>query len=678
MCSKCGEAYGPDVIFCPKDGTPLGSKKTEVVDDPYVGICLAGQFSIEQLVGIGAMGRVYRAHQSGIDRDVAVKILHRELMMNAGLISRFHREAKVASRLVHPNVVQVLMTGDVDRMTDGDIGGEAYLAMEYLDGISLHSALGAAGGSLPLPRALHVVLQVCDAVGEAHAQNIVHRDLKPENVMLVRRGDDPDFVKVLDFGVARMDWADSSVATQAGVIFGTARYISPEGAQGNQVTPRSDAYSIATMLFQCLAGRTPFDAENPVAILVKQTSEPAPPLRSIERASYVPEPLAKVIEENLAKNPEHRASDARAFGRAIVEAARDSGLSPDDLLSSSTLLGGGRALQLQSIARTRSLNLTDALADKMRGDTAAGDSVPTATDDEKRDTKTARDTRGPGGTRVIDSPAPTKPESSVDPTLADEPADEVRRASTPPSRPRASRPPRSSRPPPSSPAPASHAPPSSPSPHSSPAPPSGRPSALSLPPVPTRGPSRVAFIAGSFVFGAAISVAIAFALGAFERDDRPTPATYANRAKAAMAASAWDDPPGENVKDLTETALRRWPGAEPILAVRRDAATRLTDRAETLRATEEEEAIHMAELAVDLDPSSQRARALLRSLRVASTPSPPVGTDAGRTAEPEAAPSPKLGARKSAVPTKTPRIAPPADAGVAPEPAEKKPGGRWL
>ena len=253
VCSKCGNGYATGVIFCPRDGTPLGGSKTELAEDPYAGLMVQGQFRIEQLIGIGSMGRVYRAHQQGIDREVAIKVLHRELSRNATVIGRFRREAKVASRLTHPNVVQVLVTGELEPV-GSEVGGEAYLVMEYLDGISLRSALAASGGAMPLPRALHIILQVCDAVGEAHAQGIVHRDLKPENVMLVRRGDDKDFVKVLDFGVARIDWADSTVATQAGAIFGTARYISPEGAQGDTVDPPSDVYSIATMLFECLAG----------------------------------------------------------------------------------------------------------------------------------------------------------------------------------------------------------------------------------------------------------------------------------------------------------------------------------------------------------------------------------------------------------------------------------------
>src|SRR5512132_50215 len=315
-CPSCAERYDADVLFCPRDGTPLASTRSPSFSsadrDPYVGLELSGQIRIKHLIGIGSMGRVYRAFQGGIERDVAVKILHRELSGNAELVARFHREAKVASRLVHPNVVQVLMTGALAASTDPGVGGELYLVMEHLDGISLLSALAAAGtdeaaAALPLPRALHIILQICDAVGEAHLQSIVHRDLKPENVMLVRRGDDTDYVKVLDFGIARLDWADRSMATQAGLIFGTAKYISPEGAEGQQVGPAADVYSIATMLYQMLAGRTPFEGESPVALLVQHTHTPPAELRTIARASYVPAQIAAVIMQNLAKKPGDRA-----------------------------------------------------------------------------------------------------------------------------------------------------------------------------------------------------------------------------------------------------------------------------------------------------------------------------------------------------------------------------------
>src|SRR5262249_4610195 len=223
------------------------------------------------------------------------------------------------------------------------LGGELYLVMEYLDGISLLSALAAAGtpgegAALPLPRALHIALQVCDAVGEAHAQGIVHRDLKPENVMLVRRGDDQDYVKVLDFGIARLDWADRGMATQTGLIFGTAKYISPEGAEGQPVGPPADVYSIATMLYQMLAGRTPFEGDSPVALLVQHTHAPPPELRSVARASYVPAPLSAAIMQNLSKKAVERAPNARAFGRDLIAAARAGGLYPEEIATQSTLM----------------------------------------------------------------------------------------------------------------------------------------------------------------------------------------------------------------------------------------------------------------------------------------------------------------------------------------------------
>jgi len=378
VCPECRGEYAQEALFCPRDGTPLtGRPPSEPRErDPYLGREIAGQFRIERLLGVGAMGRVYRAHQRDVERPVAIKILRRDLMRDATLSERFRREARVVSRLSHPNVVGVLMSGELPA-TGECPGGEAYLVMEYLDGPSLRSALAAAGGALPLPRALHVMLQVCDAVGEAHAHQIVHRDLKPENVMLVRRGDDRDFAKVLDFGVARVEHADATVATQAGVIFGTARYVSPEGARGEVVTPASDVYSLAVMLFECLAGRAPFEGPSPLSILVQHTTTPAPELRDIERASYVPEPIARVVALGLAKDPTARPPNARELGRTLIEAARASGLRPDDLVTRSALLGDGASVtQLASLERTKSLELAPSLAARLGGVTSAPEEPP--------------------------------------------------------------------------------------------------------------------------------------------------------------------------------------------------------------------------------------------------------------------------------------------------------------
>ncbi len=653
VCSRCGASYPADVIFCPKDGTPLGARKTEIVDDPYLGLVIAGQFRVDQLIGIGAMGRVYRAHQSGIDRDVAVKILHRDLLRNPTVIARFHREAKVASRLVHPNVVQMLMTGELERVSR-DVGGEAYLVMEYLDGISLRSALAAAGGALPLPRALHVILQVCDAVGEAHAQGIVHRDLKPENVMLVKRGDDTEFAKVLDFGVARIDWSDSSMATQAGAIFGTARYISPEGAQGAKVSAPSDVYSIAIMLFQCLSGETPFDGESPVAILLKHTSEPAPDLRSRTRASYVPEALARMISANLAKDPAERCRNAREFGRALLEAARSAGLSPDDLVVRSTLVANVPGpLQLASIERTKSMGLTPELAAKMAEGSRSGRTA--LLEPEHPQTESASDTRAQTA-----SGEDSLRRSSVEPTMHDEPIERI-------SSPQASRGPL-------------------PSQSSQPTGPHSLPARISWPEhtPPTDGGGfamrRWLVVAACFTLGVALTAVLAHRLGAFSEPD-PGADGYAERARTALAAGAFDTPPGENVKDITDTALRRWPRSESVLAVRRDTARTLTDTSRGLKTTDRAKAVRFAALATELDPESSEARSLADELRA---PPPVADKPTLVTDKPQERPAPERAPRPR--PQKTPpgpgaagaKAPAPADSTPAPAPAPTPAGGRWL
>jgi len=209
-----------------------------------------------------------------------------------------------------------------------------FLALEYLDGLTLRSVLLAQGALTPA-RAVHVLLQIADALGEAHERGIVHRDLKPENAMLVRRGDDPDFVKVLDFGVARAD-ADEypAIATRAGAIFGSARYVAPECAAGGASTPASDVYALATLGYECLTGSPPFDGENAIQVLLKQQSARLPPL--LERAPNVPVALAQLLETNLSKSPQARAQNARQFLRDLLTAA-DPTLGP--ALSSRTRRG---------------------------------------------------------------------------------------------------------------------------------------------------------------------------------------------------------------------------------------------------------------------------------------------------------------------------------------------------
>ena len=313
VCPLCGLRYDAAATFCQKDGAIL-TTTTGGGSDPFVGRVVLGQFRIEEAIGSGGMGTVYRAHQTSLGRDVAIKILHPELAKNPDAVRRFHREARVATSLEHPNLVRVFLFGELPE------DGSLYLVMEHLAGRSLVEVLDQ-DGVMPVPRAMHVLLQICDAIGVAHAQGIVHRDVKPENVMLVDRLGDPDYVKVLDFGIARMLWDQQSALTQSGVIFGTARYISPEGASGEATDARSDVYSLGVLAYQLLTGITPFDAGSPVAMLMKHIHDAPAPLRSRGEGRRVPQVIADAVMRALAKNPDARWDDAAAMARALREAA---------------------------------------------------------------------------------------------------------------------------------------------------------------------------------------------------------------------------------------------------------------------------------------------------------------------------------------------------------------------
>lgn len=323
-CARCGQSYGPQALYCPHDGAPLTGRALPA-DDPYLGRVVGEDLELRELIGVGAMARVYRAHQRGVDRAVAVKLLHPELARDEAALGRFRREARVAGRLDHPNVVTVLTTGTL-RSADAGVQSIPWLALELLDGISLRSALAAAGGALELARAVHVLLQLAGALGTAHALGVVHRDPKPENVMLVRRGEEPDFVKLVDFGLARTDATDDAFATREGAVLGSARYVSPEAARGERVSPASDVYSLGVVAFEALAGRAPFEADNPVTILVRHARDPAPDVRAIAAAGSVPEALARLVAACLEKSPTARPRDGWAFARELRRAARASGL----------------------------------------------------------------------------------------------------------------------------------------------------------------------------------------------------------------------------------------------------------------------------------------------------------------------------------------------------------------
>jgi eukaryotic-like serine/threonine-protein kinase len=280
-------------------------------NDSMIGLTVdGGRYEIVKLIGEGGMGRVFQARQVSMNRMVALKILRAQLASDEQLLARFQQEALSVSRLRHPNTITIF---DYGKTEDGYL----FMAMELLGGRSLYAVLRDAV-QLALPRTLHIMEQVCGAVGEAHQLGIVHRDLKPENIQIDKVGNDPDFTKVLDFGIAKIIHGDQSAGegktlTMAGAIFGTPHYMSPEQVHGTKVDHRTDIYSLGIILYELLAGKPPFDGATPMAVMMAQASKPPPDIRDTAPDADVTDSVAELINECLDKDREKRLSTMSEF-----------------------------------------------------------------------------------------------------------------------------------------------------------------------------------------------------------------------------------------------------------------------------------------------------------------------------------------------------------------------------
>src|ERR1700730_13228669 len=266
--------------------------------DPFIGRdILGGQFQILQKIGAGGMGAVYKALQPQMNRMVGVMIRHPKLAGRKDLVSRFRREARAMSQLSHPNTVKVFMFGELD-------DGSLYIIMEFLEGKNLNQTV-RADGPFPVARALPVLIQVCGALAEAHDAGIIHRDLKPENIFLVQSGGLRDYAKVLDFGLAKVGERQmrpgSVILTQEGMVFGTPEFMSPEQAQGKPLTPASDIYSLAVILYEVLTGKLPFDAKSAMDyISLHVTGKPVPLSQRVPGRTF-PALLDQIMDRALAQ-----------------------------------------------------------------------------------------------------------------------------------------------------------------------------------------------------------------------------------------------------------------------------------------------------------------------------------------------------------------------------------------
>ena len=312
ICTQCGTEYDLNQKFCPLDGSPL---RLQSADDPLIGQMVADRYQILSLIGEGGMGRVYLAEHVRMGRKSAVKVINPALATTADAISRFNREASNACKINHPNVAQVY---DFGEMADGTL----YLAMEYIDGETL-DAIVAREGPLPPVRAAHITKQVADALYAAHHLGIVHRDLKPENVMIARHLDGSDWVKVVDFGIAKTiqrDGSGSQTVTTAGVSLGTPEYMSPEQLAGEKLDHRTDIYSLGLVLFNMLTGELPYPKLTSKETLVRRLTSPPKSLAEVRPQTSWPASLQTALNRALTPDVADRFDNVADFGRAVVRA----------------------------------------------------------------------------------------------------------------------------------------------------------------------------------------------------------------------------------------------------------------------------------------------------------------------------------------------------------------------
>jgi len=289
-------------------------------DDPLIGTVIGERYRVLAPLGKGGMGAVYRVEHVMMKKELALKLLHPELGRLEEVAKRFEREAEAAARLDHPNIITVT---DFGRTAQGQL----FLVMELLHGPSLAEVIRPAnvddkhGQPLGTQRSVHVIRQVLRALEHAHASGVVHRDLKPENIVLVQRDDDKDVVKLLDFGIAKISEGESKreTLTQAGVVFGTPEYLSPEQAMGEAADGRADLYAAGIMLYEMLTGQRPFEAASKVEVLSMHLTRDAVPMHKVAPQADVPAALERVVEKAMAKKREERFATAATFLRALDE-----------------------------------------------------------------------------------------------------------------------------------------------------------------------------------------------------------------------------------------------------------------------------------------------------------------------------------------------------------------------
>ncbi|MCX7808345.1 MAG: serine/threonine protein kinase, partial [Deltaproteobacteria bacterium] len=309
ICQRCQHSNEDTARFCQACGAML-EQVSGISTDPLVGRVIQDRYRITRVIGEGGMGRVYEAEQrlGAAVRKVAIKTLRPELSHDPQIAARFNRECETVIQLTHPNTIQFY---DFGKLEDGTL----FIVMEFISGHSLATELEERGPLDPL-RADHILAQVCGSLHEAHKRGIIHRDLKPENILLSERGGQPDFVKVVDFGIAKHDdsqEANRTKLTKQGTILGTPAYMSPEQFVGKELDARSDIYSLGIVAYEMLTGRLPFDAQTPWEWATKHLTQAPLPIDAHPHGARLPQFKKDAIMRALSKNPAERQSDVMQF-----------------------------------------------------------------------------------------------------------------------------------------------------------------------------------------------------------------------------------------------------------------------------------------------------------------------------------------------------------------------------
>ncbi len=297
LCIACKQEFSGDEITCPNDGTTL----THLTMEASVGSTIGDKYEILAVIGGGAMGLVYKARHMLMKRVVAVKMLHPNMLPDAGTVMRFKKEAEALSCLNHPNILTVFDFGISTQ-------GQPYLVTDYLEGQTLGELLESSE-LVPWQRTVRIFMQVCSALAHAHKNGVVHRDIKPSNIMLTEFEDQQDYVKILDFGIAKViteETENSSQLTRTGEVFGSPLYMSPEQCRGKTLDARSDMYSLGCVMFRTLTGQPAFFGQDLVECLYKHVNEAAPSLREVAPEADIPEELELIVLKCLQKNQDDR------------------------------------------------------------------------------------------------------------------------------------------------------------------------------------------------------------------------------------------------------------------------------------------------------------------------------------------------------------------------------------